>query len=162
MTGATEPGVFVRKQMKSSMTPSLEERPGSFTVEKAMNAGAAALYRAWTKGFDLWFAQPGELIMSPEIDRPFFFYNRHDWGRHAHYGRFLQLEQDRLVEMTWVTGKGGTFGAETVLRIELLPQDKGTLLRLTHAGFDDANAAKTHEENWPLALEELERKLAGD
>ena len=77
--------------MKSEMTPNLEERSDHLTLEKHMKANAADLYKAWTENFDLWFAQPGELIMTPEIDKPFFFYNRHDWGRHAHYGRFLDV-----------------------------------------------------------------------
>lgn len=145
--------------MKSAMMPDLKERPDRVTIERHMKAGAADLYKAWTEKFDLWFAQPGELIMAPEIDKPFFFYNRHDWGRHAHYGRFLELEQDRLIEMTWLTGTEGTGGAETVIRIELVSRDRGTLFRMTHAGFADENAAKAHEENWPLALDELDRKL---
>jgi uncharacterized protein YndB with AHSA1/START domain len=104
----------------------------------------------------MWFAQPGETMMHPEIDRPFFFYNRHDWGRHAHYGRFLELVPDKLVVMTWVTGKDATFGAETVVRVELTPVKEGTLVRLTHSGFDDAQACKGHEEQWPSGLETLE------
>lgn len=124
-----------------------------------MKANAADLYKAWTEDFDLWFAQPGELIMVPEIDKPFFFYNRHDWGRHAHYGRFIKLEKNRHIEMTWLTGDGGTFGAETVITIELIPQDQDTIMHMTHSGFNDEKAAKAHKENWPIALDELDQKL---
>ena len=145
--------------MKSKMTPDLKGKSGRLTLEKHLKASAPDLYRAWTEDFDLWFAQPGELIMTPEIDKPFFFYNRHDWGRHAHYGRFLELEKDRLIEMTWLTGKDGTFGAETVIRIELIPQDQGTMLRMAHSGFQDEKAVKAHKDNWPLDLEELDQKL---
>lgn len=145
--------------MGKNLIPDLSSRPNSMTLEHQMKADAGSIYDAWTRDFDLWFAEPGELIMSPDVNRPFFFYNRHDWGRHAHYGRFIALEKDRLVEMTWLTGKGGTFGAETVIRIVLVPQDGGTLLRMTHSGFEDAAAAKAHQDNWPLALEELDRNL---
>ena len=145
--------------MKSEMTPNLKERPNQLTIERHMKAKAADLYRAWTEDFDLWFAQPGELLMIPEIDKPFFFYNRHDWGRHAHYGRFLALDKNRRIEMTWLSGNGGTFGAETVISIQLIPQDHGTTFRMTQSGFDDEQAAKAHEDNWPLALDELDRKL---
>jgi uncharacterized protein YndB with AHSA1/START domain len=145
--------------MEKSFIPDLSSRPHSMTLELQMKADAASIFNAWTRDFDLWFAEPGELIMTPEENRPFFFYNRHDWGRHAHYGRFVKLEKDKLIEMTWLTGKPGTYGAETVIRIELTPQESGTAFRMTHSGFEDEAAAKGHKDNWPLALEELDQKL---
>ena len=90
----------------------------------SFNASPATLYDAWTTGFELWFAQPGTLSMEPQEGRAWFFYNRDDWGRHPHYGRFLQLKPHKMVETTWLTGNGkqeGTVGAETVLRIDLIP-----------------------------------------
>jgi uncharacterized protein YndB with AHSA1/START domain len=129
------------------------------TVERLMKAAPDALYEAWTSKFDVWFAQPGDLLMWPEVDRPYFFKNRRDWGSHPHYGRFLELEKDRLVEMTWITGAGGTEGAETVVRVELIPQAGGTLLRLTHWGFADEAACRGHREAWPDGLKTLDECL---
>ena len=146
--------------MEKSFIPDLSSRPHSMTLELQMKADAASIYKAWTRDFDLWFAEPGELIMTPEENSPFFFYNRHDWGRHAHYGRFVKLEKDKLIEMTWLTGKPGTYGAETVIRIELTPQESGTAFKMTHSGFEDEAAAKGHKNSWPLALEELDQKLS--
>ena len=134
-------------------------RPLTMRVERLMKASASELYEAWTERFDAWFAQPGELLMTPEIDKPFFFYNRKDWGRHPHYGRFLELRRDELIEMAWVTGEGGTEGAETVIRVELSPQGGGTLLRLTHSGFPHEQSRNGHAENWPEALEVLDEAL---
>jgi len=144
--------------MRTTCEPDHSARPLTMTVERLMKASASDLYRAWTETFDCWFAQPGELFMKPEVDAPFFFYNRRDWGRHAHYGRFLELTQDALIEMTWAT-EGGTQGAETIIRIELLPRDDGTLLRLTHSGFASEASRDAHAENWPAALEELDAAL---
>jgi len=129
------------------------------TVERLMKADASDIYQAWTEKFDTWFAQPGELLMTPEVDTPFFFYNRTDWGRHPHYGRFLELRKDELVEMAWVTGKEGTGGAETVIRVELSALDEGTLIRLTHSGFYDEESRDGHKENWPEALEVLDKAI---
>jgi len=145
--------------MPDPFVPDLSTRPYSMTVERLMNAGAADIYDAWTRRFDAWFAQPGELIMHPEEGRPFFFYTRHDWGRHAHYGRFLRLVRPMLISLTWVTGPPGTCGDETVIDIELTPRDGGTLLRLTHAGFSTKEACTGHEDNWPAALAILDDAL---
>ena len=145
--------------MKKSFVPDLSSRPHSMTLELQMKADAPSIYNAWTRDFDLWFAEPGELIMTPEVNRPFFCYNRHEWGRHGHYGRFVKLEKDKRIEMTWLTGKPGTYGAETLIRIELTPNGEGTNFRMTHSGFDEADHAKGHKDNWPLALEELDQKL---
>lgn len=145
--------------MKSSCPPDLSARPHSMTVERQMKAAAPALYEAWTERFDLWFAEPGQLLMVPEVDRPFFFYNRRDWGSHAHYGRFVQLEKNRLVVMTWLTGPPGTSGNETLLRIELTPNAEGTHLRLTHSGFGDETSRQGHADNWPAGLEVLDDAL---
>lgn len=140
--------------------PDLSSHPFSMTVQRRMTASPALIYEAWTKRFDWWFAQPGELVMEPEVGSLFFFYNRHDWGRHAHYGRFLELVPNERVKMTWVTGPPGTQGDETVIEVELDAREDGTLLRLTHSGFSREDACQAHEDNWPAALEELDAALA--
>ena len=145
--------------MRTKCQPDSSARPLTMTVERLMKSDANAIYLAWTQKFDTWFAQPGETFMTPEVDKPFFFYNQKDWGRHAHYGRFLELIQDELVERAWVTGEGGTEGAETVIRVELTAQEDGTLLRLTHSGFCHEKSRDGHAENWPEALEILDKAL---
>ncbi len=144
--------------MNTIPRPDHSSRPLETTCEYTMKAGPGEVYAAWTERFDTWFAQSGTLFMVPEAGRPFFFYTRDDWGRHPHYGRFLRLEENKLVEMTWISGDGtaeGTQGAETIIRVELLAQGADTLLRLTHSGFVSEKSRDGHEENWPLALKEL-------
>ena len=145
--------------MRSKCQPDNSARPLTMTVERLMKAGASDIYQAWTQKFDTWFTQPGELFMTPEVDKPFFFYTRKDWGRHPHYGRFLELKQDELVELAWVTGEPGTGGAETVIRVELSAREEGTHLRLTHSGFYDEKSRDGHAENWPEGLEVLDNAL---
>ncbi len=149
--------------MSSIPRPDLSSRPLVVTCEHNINAEVSKVYAAWTERFDIWFAQAGTLSMVPEAGRPYFFYTSEEWGRHPHYGRFLELVENELVEMTWMTGNGtseGTAGAETILRVEFLPKDGVTQVRLTHSGLVSEKSRDGHQENWPLALEELNKALS--
>lgn len=146
----------------SENTPDLSSRPFNLSVERLMTVSPEVLYKAWTKQFDRWFAAPGTVLMEGGVNTPFFFETRHEGQRYPHYGRFLSLEQDRLVEMTWVTGAGGTKGAETVVRVELETRGSDTLLSLTHAGFPDKESRDQHEQAWPMVLEQLDKVMAAE
>jgi uncharacterized protein YndB with AHSA1/START domain len=70
--------------------------------------------------------------MRPAEGEPFYFAVVHEGMRSPHYGRFLTLTPNQLVELTWVTGKGGTDGIETIVRVQLTPQGSRTLLQLAN------------------------------
>jgi uncharacterized protein YndB with AHSA1/START domain len=136
------------------VAPDLSARPYALTLERSMAAPPTTLYRAWTQ-HDHWFAAPGTLLMQPRVNAPYFFETHHQGARHPHYGRFLRLEPDALVEMTWVTAEG-TEGVETVVTVELQARERGTLLRLSHAGFARESLCRRHRDAWPGVLARLD------
>ncbi len=133
--------------------PDLSSRPFDLVVERTVAAPPAALFHAWTAGFDRWFAEPGAMVLTPRVDAPYFFETVHEGRRHPHYGRFLRVEPDRLLEVTWLN-EAGTRGHETVLTVELRPAGDGTALRLTHRGLPDAVTRDEHEQAWGELLDQ--------
>ena len=145
--------------------PDISTRPYDLQVERDFATTPAVLYEAWTTGFERWFAAPGSVLLRPEVDAVFFFETEFrpegqpTVQRHPHYGRFLRLIDDKLVELTWVTGAGGTDGAETIVTVELQPIGRTTRLRLKHAGFASEAARDRHRQAWPLVLAQLGQRV---
>lgn len=145
--------------------PDLSERPFACYREKVFKFSRSVLYHAWTEGLDTWFAAKGSALITAKVNAPFYFETvfkpeqAEQSKRHPHYGRFLNLVENQLVEMTWVTGAGGTEGAETIVRVELHDVDGDVLLRITHAGFKDEKSKDIHHYAWGFVLDQLEEEL---
>lgn len=138
----------------------------TLTIHRTSPLSAATLYRAFTSGWGTWFAEPSTARVRAQVGEPFFFevVQRFEDGRppvhHPHYGRFLRLEQDALVSLTWVTGTAGTAGAETTLTVHLdAIAGDFTRLTLVHEGFMSADARDGHEKAWPMILGHQEATL---
>lgn len=100
---------------------------------------------------------------SVEIDpRPGGVFEINPNGRDVMRGKFLEVEAPRRVVFTWgwtEPGKGVPAGSTTV-EIELIPQDGGTLLRLTHRNLP-APSRDRHEMGWSHYLGRLKIVAAG-
>lgn len=46
-----------------------------------------------------------------------------------------------------------------MVTVELAPHDRGTHLRLTHAGFPDEEARIRHREAWPNVFARLDQQM---
>ena len=128
-------------------------------TERVVPIPVATLYEAWTARFDDWFAESDSIVMTPEINVPFFFETEFENQRHPHYGRFLELRPNEYLRMTWVTGDPGTKGAETVVSVTFSEQADSTLVTLTHDGFADEETRDGHADAWPMVLEHMENQL---
>jgi len=135
------------------------EHVNTYQLNTPMTSPPDRIFDAWTSHFDTWFASPGETSMNARPGEPYWFNIRHEGACYPHYGRFLNVEAGRLIEQTWVTGENGTDGAETVVRIELLPRASGTDLRLRHRGFYEKESMRRHGESWPQTLKHLDDAL---
>ncbi|SKB84057.1 SRPBCC family protein [Dyadobacter psychrophilus] len=140
--------------------PELASRPLGLKVEKLIALPVSKVFKAWTNQIDLWFASPGSFLGKPENNTPFYFETSYQGIRHPHYGRFLSIQENEKIELTWVTGEGGTEGAETIVTITLSGHETGTFLSLTHAGFVSETSRNNHQDAWPAVLEQLEERMS--
>ena len=139
----------------------------ALTITRTSPRSTATLYRAWTTGWGSWFAESDTARVRAEVGEPFFFdvvqqfTDGRPTVRHPHYGRFLRLVPDALVSLSWVTGAGGTAGAETTLTVHLdAIAGDFTQVTLTHEGFATSDARDAHEAAWPRMLAHQDAALA--
>ena len=83
---------------------------------------------------------------------------------HTAVGEYVELDPPHRLVFTWGWEPGGSgrvpVGTSTV-EIELLPTDEGTMLRFTHRGLPDEEAAQSHGHGWDHYLERLVIAAAG-
>lgn len=148
--------------------PDLTGRPFALGLTVRFPVPPDRLYDAWTRHIDRWLASPGSARMSFEKGAPFYFDLMETSGEapapagRPHYGRILGLERDRALDLAWMSGAGGTDGAETLLSVRFEKAgDRETDLRLTHQGFATEDARNLQERTWRFLLDSLAAIVPG-
>jgi uncharacterized protein YndB with AHSA1/START domain len=146
--------------MTTTATPNPTVRgPFECAVPRVIRARADRLFRAWTDPEKArpWLTNGGDLILQPHVGGLFFLdmvYNGHTY---PHYGRYLQVVTDTLLEFTWMSQ--GTLGKESLVRVAFEPQGESTKLTITHSGLPDEKNRADHEGGWTEILGWLEERL---
>jgi uncharacterized protein YndB with AHSA1/START domain len=151
----------IKRSQDNVLIPDLSDRPHDTRVVRVMRAQPDAIYKSFTTGWEGWFALPGSLLTNPVPQGQLFFVVEFEGRRHPHYGRFLVVEPNQRIELTWLTGISGTQGAETVLSVKIEPRDSGCELTLSHQGFYAQERADDHGKSWERILANLDLRLTG-
>jgi hypothetical protein len=100
--------------MAATARSELSSRPYQVSVARDVTTSPEALYRAWTGGFDVWFAAPGSVLMRGAVDEIFFFQTQFEDARHPHYdGTLVAITETGWPETTpacrarWVKRRAG-------------------------------------------------------
>ncbi len=111
-----------------------ESAMGGFRLEmpRSYDASPERVFRAWTDPASLkaWLAEGGDVVADPRPGGLFYLGMQHSGAIRPHYGRYLRVENPRLLEFTWVSEH--TQGKESVVTLEFTPRGSRTELRLTH------------------------------
>ena len=71
-----------------------------------MKSKPNTLFKAWTKEFEIWFSASDSVIMEGKentiyfLETEFKFEESEKAQREPHYGRFLRINKNKLVELT--------------------------------------------------------------
>jgi uncharacterized protein YndB with AHSA1/START domain len=130
------------------------------TVPRTIQASAERVFRAWTDP-DVarrWLSNGGDLVLQPHVGGLYFLDMVYGEHTYPHYGRYLRVEPQRLLEFTWMSQ--GTLGKESLVRVEFEPLAAGTRVTLTHVGLPDEKLRDDHESGWKELLAWLEERLS--
>jgi uncharacterized protein YndB with AHSA1/START domain len=83
-------------------------------------------------------------------------------GKHLARGHFTEvIPVHRLAYSFGWEGRDNVPPGSSLIEIDLLGRDGGTLLRMTHSGLPDAEECASHEKGWTYYLGRLEVAAAG-
>ncbi len=151
---------------QSSAATSLAARPG-LTLTRRLHARPEKVYAAWADPLNLvqWFAQtqakPGSL--EADLDVRVGGRYRISWsdakGEHFEVGGvYREVVPNQRLQFTWAWHS--TPERESLVTVQLKPDDAGTLLIFDHEQFADETARDNHKRGWSTFFDGLEKFVA--
>lgn len=136
-------------------------------VERVINASPETLWGFWTEPEKIssWLSQSAELDPRPGgVAKLIMGGNAHKDGEVTTPGEFLVVEPHSHLEFTWGFEDPaiGVPPGSSVVAVDLIPQDEGTLVRVTHTGLAAGRDTSPYSERkgWATMLEYLEKEVA--
>ena len=138
-------------------------------LESEFSAPVSRLFKAWTSPEDIkqWF---GSGDSGPELARVDlqeggeweFVFPEKDGQRDSLSGRYLRIEQDKLLEFTWIHTRRSGSGdieqsTESVVSVEFEERPAGTFSRLIHKGVDAETSRTNIGGGWVMSLHKIKR-----
>ncbi|SRR5258708_2399725 len=138
------------------------------TTEIEIAAPAERVFRALTTGDELmrWFTNPTCPAKFWEMDARVGGSYRYKSAKGTVvvngvnefecYGEILEIDPPRLLVYTWIANWHDDKNLRSIVRWELTPHRGGTLVKVTHSGLADEEAArKDYSGGWPGVVEML-------
>ena len=140
----------------------------SLTLKRHLKAPVERVFRAWTEGEALkrWFGPSDAMaVVTAEVDlkvggRYRIVMQEAGVEPHRVGGVYREIVPNRRLVFTWAWES--TPERESLVTVELAPEDGGTRLTLTHERFFDEAARDGHGKGWTGSLARLDRHLGGD
>ncbi|MBS0223095.1 MAG: SRPBCC domain-containing protein [Proteobacteria bacterium] len=135
----------------------------SLTLKRQLKAPPEKVYQAWT--------QPEQMIrwwgVTPHPNKPIAetdlrvggHFRVQFWGQNGEHhsvgGRYREVVPNRKLSFTWAWQS--TPERESLVTIDIVPANDGSILTLTHEQFADETARDDHRKGWNHALDNLEK-----
>jgi uncharacterized protein YndB with AHSA1/START domain len=143
--------------------------PEALRLQRQFDATPSQLYRYFTEAAHLveWFGPEGvsctTQIFEAHVggDYQLTFLNP-DGSEIELVGRFLQLEEPNLIQMTWRWQRPDETepDEETLVTIRLTEVGSGALLKLTHERFHESAERDRHDAGWSSSFDCLDEALS--
>lgn len=148
---------------------------GAVVTEIYIAAPAQRVFQALTDANQLlrWFTDPSCPVKLWEMDaRPGGHYRYatekgtavvNGVSEFECHGEILELDPPRLLTYTWIANWHDDKSRRTVVRWELTPAATGTLVRATHSGLAQEDAArKDYIDGWPGVVKMLKQFIENE